>query len=199
MKKLISIICLLFMVSSTSFALDITKDYSAQALNEYIDDLSDTYDEIDVEILGNSYLGKPIKVIQLKNISTQYNKDTRYTQGIYHFLVIGGIHGRERVNPKLLLKQIEYYAHNKVLPKNMVIHYIPLVNPDGYDLSLFEGLNTEFLENILDQNYPRWKSNIRGVDINRNFPDTYLDLKTMTWKNFWGREDDLRYKSEVPS
>ena len=199
MKKLISIICLLFMVSSTSFALDITKDYSAQALNEYIDDLSDTYDEIDVEILGNSYLGKPIKVIQLKNISTQYNKDTRYTQGIDHFLVIGGIHGRERVNPKLLVKQIEYYAKNKLIPENMVIHYIPLANPDGYDLSLFEGIATDYLADIADENYPRWKSNIRGVDLNRNFPDIYLALDEMTWINQWGRVDNHRYYSDEPS
>jgi g-D-glutamyl-meso-diaminopimelate peptidase len=199
MKKILILLIILIGFSSVNFAVDMTKDYSSQQINEYIDQLENTYDEITVETLGMSYLGQKIKSIQLKNIGTSFDEKNRYTKGVYHFLVIGGIHGRERVNSKLLLKQIEYYAQNKLVPKNIVIHYIPLVNPDGYDLSLFEGLETEFLKGIGDQNYPRWKSNIRGVDINRNFPDIYLDLKRMTWKNLWGHVDNRRFKSEEPS
>lgn len=199
MKKFLVLLLMLIGISSVDFAVDMTKDYSSKEINDKIEQLDDTYHEITVETLGTSYLGKAIKSIQLKNIETEFDKNSRYSKGIYHFLVVGGVHGRERVNPKLLLKQIEYYAQNKLVPKNMVIHYIPLVNPDGYDLSLFEGLETEFLESIDDHNYPRWKSNIRGVDINRNFPDMYLDLKTMTWRNLWGHVDNRRYKSEEPS
>ena len=36
------------------------------------------------------------------------------------------------------------------------IIFVPLVNPDGYEIALF-GKNVE------------WKNNIRNVDINRNF------------------------------
>ena len=144
-------------------------------------------------------LNQSIQALRIKHPETVYDKNLAYNKGIYHFIVIGGIHGRERVNPKLLIKQIEYYAMNNLVPKNMVIHYIPLGNPDGYDLSLSEGLNSQYLENIDDDNYPRWKSNIRGVDINRNFPDTYLDLETLTWKDQWGHVDNRAYKSEEPS
>lgn len=199
MKKFLVLLLMLIGISSVDFAVDMTKDYSSKEINEVIEQLEDTYDEITVETLGMSYLEQEIKSIQLKNKDTDFDEKNRYTKGIYHFLVIGGVHGRERVNPKLLLKQIEYYAQNKLIPKNMVIHYIPLVNPDGYDLSFFEDLETDFLKSIDDDNYSRWKSNIRGVDINRNFPDIYLDLKTLTWKNLWGHVDNTRYKSEVSS
>lgn len=199
MKKILVSMILLLVLSSVNFALDITKDYSSEEINELIDTLDHSYEEITVETLGESYLGHSIKGIQLKNTETKFDQAVRYNKGIYHFLVIGGVHGRERVNPKLLIKQIEYYAKNKLIPENMVIHYIPLVNPDGYDLSLFEGHETDFLNSISDKNYPRWKSNIRGVDINRNFPDMYLDLESYTWKDAWGHVDNDAYKSEEPS
>jgi len=199
MKKILIIIILVTLTSSVNYAIEITEDYTAEELNTYIDALGEEYNEITVETLGESYLGKSIKALRLKNTNTIYDEEIPYNKGIYHFLVLGGVHARERVNPKLLVKQIEYYAEEKLMPENMVIHYIPLVNPDGYDLSLFEGISTEHLESIEDQNYPRWKSNIRGVDINRNFPDVYLDLETLTWKDSWGRVDNKAYISEEPS
>lgn len=199
MKKLLTLIMLLIILTSVSFSLDITNQYSATELNNLIEQLDDLYSEITIETLGVSYLNQPIKVLQLKNSETIYEKEKRYNKGIFHFLVFGGIHGRERLNPKLLLKQIEYYAKNELIPRNMVIHYIPLGNPDGYSLSLLNGFETDFLKGIDDKNYSRWKSNIRGVDINRNFPDIYLDLKTLTWNDAWGRVDKKRFKSDAPS
>lgn len=199
MKKFLIIVLLLVLISSLNFAIEVTKDYTADELNQYIDGLGNIYDEITVETLGKSYLEQPIKAIRLKNTNTIYDEKMRYNKGIYHFLVIGGVHGRERVNPKLLIKQIEYYAKKELIPENMIIHYIPLVNPDGYNLSLLDGIETDFLRNIDDENYPRWKSNIRGVDINRNFPDIYLDLESLTWKDSWGHVYDDAYKSKKPS
>ena len=199
MKKTVILIMFIVILSSVSFSVDMKKDYSANEINGLIDVLGDTFDQVDVDNIGESYLNQRIQVLRLKHPETTYDKDTYYYKGLYHFLVIGGIHGRERVNPKLLIKQIEYYVKNNLIPKNMVIHYIPLANPDGYDLSLYEGLNSNFLENINDKNYPRWKSNIRGVDINRNFPDIYLDLTTFTWKDQWGNVDNKNYKSNETS
>lgn len=199
MRKLIAIIFIIAALSSISFSLNITKDYNAWELNDLIDTLDNNYNEVTVETLGTSYLNHRIKAIRIKNSETIYDDDMRYNKGIYHFLVLGGVHARERVNPKLLIKQIEYYLNNNKIPRNMVIHYIPLVNPDGYNLTLYNGINSEFLQSIEDKNYPRWKSNIQGVDINRNFPDIYLDLETFEWKDAWGHVDNKAYKSEEPS
>jgi len=199
MKRYLILIILGLMLMTTSFGLNITEDYTVKALNERIEYLGSTYDEITVENLGLSYLDQEIKCICLKNSETTFDESMRYNKGIYHFLVLGGVHARERLNPKLLIKQIEYYVEKDLIPKNMVIHYIPLVNPDGYNISLFNGIDTEVLQGINDKNYPRWKSNLRGVDINRNFPDIYLDLDTFTWKNSWGRSDNKAFRSYGPS
>lgn len=77
----------------------------------------------------------------------------------------------------------------KAMLQDMCIHFIPMVNPDGATLSQF-GLNgiqnpnlRQQVQNIMlkDQQrtnyvgdtewfYRRWKNNLNGVDVNRQFP-----------------------------
>lgn len=61
------------------------------------------------------------------------------------------------------------------LLQTFTILFIPLLNPDGYMISLegFETIrNTQLKETCLQYGIPaeQWKFNARGVDINRNFP-----------------------------
>lgn len=99
----------------------------------------------------------------------------------------GGIHGREWVNPVLLLHMIEEYA--KAAKEGTLLQglklseiletcsfcFVPMVNPDGYVIAT-EGFDkikhpylryTSKLQNTQDSD---WKKNARGEDINRNFP-----------------------------
>jgi len=46
---------LLVISSSISFSVDMKKDYSASEINELIDELGVTYDQIEVENIGASY------------------------------------------------------------------------------------------------------------------------------------------------
>ena len=81
-------------------------------------------------------------------------------------LVVGTLHAREYICAAVLMQELEYYLSNYnhaiggVTPadtlENMQIHYIVMANPDGVEIS--------------QKSYPRWKSNARGVDLNRNFP-----------------------------
>lgn len=81
-------------------------------------------------------------------------------------LVVGTLHAREYICAAVLMKEIEYYLSNYnhmvggMKPANTLkhtqIHYIVMANPDGVTLS--------------QNSYARWKSNARGVDLNRNFP-----------------------------
>jgi g-D-glutamyl-meso-diaminopimelate peptidase len=130
--------------------------------------------------------------------------------GQKYMVCIGGVHGRETINPVVLLRIIEYYAEyymnyheqrydlmrklkspnlylkeeyvqmlygaciNELL-KTFTILIVPLLNPDGYMISLkgYEVIgNPDLKERCLamGQPYPEWKYNGRGVDINRNFP-----------------------------
>ncbi len=77
-------------------------------------------------------------------------------------VVTGGVHGRERINPVVLIKMAGDYCKKMVSgtlneeERSGIIYMVPLLNPDGYEIA--------GREDIL------WKGNGQGVDINRNFP-----------------------------
>lgn len=82
-------------------------------------------------------------------------------------------------NSKLHLEaeyeQMLYGTCNYELLHIFTILFIPLLNPDGYMISLkgFEAINDEKLrKKCVSRNIPyqEWKFNARGIDINRNFP-----------------------------
>lgn len=82
-------------------------------------------------------------------------------------------------NSKLHLEaeyeQMLYGTCNYELLHIFTILFIPLLNPDGYMISLrgFEAINDEKLrKKCISRNIPyqEWKFNARGIDINRNFP-----------------------------
>ncbi len=131
-------------------------------------------------------------------------------QGRKTMICCSGVHGRESVNPIILMRMIEYYAllytgyksqKEKLnqqldiqkyhltneyeqmifgaciyeLLQTFTILVIPLLNPDGYMISLsgFDILNNKTLKDQcrnMKVPYQEWKFNGRGVDINRNFP-----------------------------
>lgn len=81
-------------------------------------------------------------------------------------LVVGTMHAREYICATVLMQEIEYYLSNYncmiggMKPADVLgnkqIHYVVMANPDGVEIS--------------QKSYARWKSNARGVDLNRNFP-----------------------------
>ena len=130
--------------------------------------------------------------------------------GKKYILFCSGVHGRETINPIVIMKMIEYYADefenikarkesfikkikhysDKTLDhyNNMIfgkciyellqtytILMIPLLNPDGYMISLkgFDVLSDPQLKKKAKEKgicFAKWKFNGRGIDINRNFP-----------------------------
>lgn len=108
-------------------------------------------------------------------------------------LFTGTIHGREYMTAKLLVKQTEYFLQN--ICKNgienydVAIHIIPMVNPDGAALC-HRGINgirnkklKEKLLAMKEEDFMKWKSNARGVDLNRNFAA------------FWGGSINVKNKN----
>ena len=100
-----------------------------------------------------------------------------------------GIHGRETINPVILIQIMEEYAHAYQIDLPVPGHpysirellweygicFVPLVNPDGYEIAsrgFGQIQNLRLRQNLRIQNIPsrEWKGNARGVDINRNFP-----------------------------
>lgn len=123
---------------------------------------------------GKSHDGRRIYEVQLGN----------HPQCL---ICAGGIHGREWVNPVLLLNMIEEYAeaaengksisgyHIAALLKQGSICFVPLVNPDGYVIANegFDQIRNPYLRHTAKLRgvpFVYWKANARGADINRNFP-----------------------------
>ena len=76
---------------------------------------------------------------------------------------------------KVEYEQMLYRACIYELLQTFTILFVPMLNPDGYMISL-EGFNAirdrELREKCISMNIAstEWKYNARGVDINRNFP-----------------------------
>lgn len=150
--------------------------------------------------------------------------------GRKYIICCSGVHGRETINPIVMMRAIEYYANlfvnykkQKVNLKNQLtnskldlgaeyeqmlygscnyellqtftILFVPLLNPDGYMISLesFEAIRNEKLkQDCIAKNIPytEWKYNARGRDINRNFPSRLWNAKDDADKA--GSEDETK-------
>ncbi|UXI14639.1 Mg2+ and Co2+ transporter [Sarcoptes scabiei] len=103
------------------------------------------------------------------------------------FKYVANMHGNEVLGRELLLRLADFlcteYRNGNEEIQNLVnftrIHLLPSLNPDGWDIAT----------NNLDQNRnSSWllgRSNMNGVDINRDFPD----LDTIVFRN--GNTDDM--------
>ena len=152
--------------------------YNSGILRLNLMNLVQTYPFLNLQTIGKSVLGTPIYAIKL---------------GIGQRKVFysGSIHANEWITSVLLMKFIEdyciAYTNNstlygysvKNLYRDVSIYIMPMVNPDGVDLV------TGYLQNNISAYqaarlvasefssipFPSgWKANIRGVDLNLQFP-----------------------------
>lgn len=119
--------------------------------------------------------------------------------GSEHVLILGSVHASEWITTPVLMRTIETllwdYTQELSVQGELVkdildrysITFIPMVNPDGVKLvqegaGAYPGRAEELLalnkykdpetgaETDYGNDFSRWKANIRGVDLNRNFP-----------------------------
>ena len=149
------------------------------AVNNALWSLHNEYrDFISIQSIGNSVKGVPLIAAYMGT-------------GPKKILIHGTHHAREAITTILVLDQISYLAykakHNynvgninicKLLSEITFV-FVPLVNPDGADLvlngkkSLGEYEQPSFMKN---EDICSWKANIRGVDLNENYPTQYLSI-----------------------
>lgn len=117
--------------------------YFSQSLLELKQNYPDLFQ---YQTIGFSSFHRPIFMIQLGH-------------GSKNILYTGGVHGRESINPKVLLKMTHHYLENWSTYEDYFnthsLFIIPLLNPDGY---------------MITKQFPQWKSNGKDIDLNRNFP-----------------------------
>lgn len=118
---------------------------------------------IQYETIGRSLDGREIFLIKVG-------------KGKENVILTGGVHGREAINPMVLLCMAEYYCEEfRNSLERVSLYIVPVLNPDGYCIAIqgFDCIKSEKNRRICELKhipYYLWKYNARAVDINRNFP-----------------------------
>ncbi|MCM3443779.1 M14 family zinc carboxypeptidase [Metabacillus halosaccharovorans] len=139
---------------------------------------------IEYKSLGKTKYGRTIWAVKLGKGST-------------NVFINGSHHAREWLTTNLNMKMIEEYAisysnntyigpyHTKSILNNTSIWFVPMVNPDGVTLQQF-GLNAfpSFMHSNLlkmndgNTNFKRWKANLDGIDLNRQYNTGWSTIKS---------------------
>lgn len=166
------------------------RNYDYASLLTDLQRLVEIYPFIQRRSIGNSVMGKSIPEI----IIGQGNKRVHMN---------GSFHANEWITTPILMQFLNEYLlaltngtqirgiHMDILYRQNMLSIVPMVNPDGVNL-VINGLPNEvnFRDLALringgSENFSGWKANIRGVDLNDQFPA------------FWELEAERRPK--VPS
>lgn len=149
------------------------QEYDFKQMQEDLFQLKEIYPFININTIGYSVLGKPLYEVTL-------GKGER----VVH--MNGSFHANEWITSAVLMQLLNEYLLSLVsgepirgvytLPLYMYnnLSIVPMVNPDGVDLVL-NGPPPEMREEVLQINngstdFSNWKANIRGVDLNNQFP-----------------------------
>lgn len=157
-------------------------EYGSAQLSQDLERLKREYPFLTTEIIGRSVLGKPIHAI-------------RIGEGALRLHANGAVHANEWITSLALMRFLEDYARAcqwngslagrpaAELYRQCTLWLVPMVNPDGVDLTL-EPLASDhpYYLDLLKWNngsarFHRWKANIRGVDLNDQFPAYWEEEK----------------------
>lgn len=159
--------------------LIISKEYDYYERTKAINSLCARYEFIKSGIIGKSCGGKGIPSLKIGSAQN-------------YALIVGGIHGSERITSAVMLMFIEELCKvlenngslagirvNKALSGRGVI-FVPCLNPDGCDISLLGKKacpqNGDKIERLCNGDFSRWNANLRGVDLNHNFDAGWEEL-----------------------
>ncbi len=165
--------------SSASFYNNaVVYPYEAYTYEKMMEDaqlLVEKYPEtISLDSIGKSVEGRELLLIKLG-------------MGDEKIILCATHHAREYIGSTFLMKMTEAYAEHyhagitmdrfnvKDLLDKVTIYIVPMVNPDGVNL-VNNGIETvqspEKVKSLkmMQKSYREWKSNINGVDLNRQYP-----------------------------
>lgn len=159
--------------------------YNSSILKKDLDALIFKYPFLKLYTIGYSVLGNPIYSVKLGFGSKQV-------------CYLASTHANEYITTTLLIKFLEnmciaYYQNSSIsgynaknLLNSTTIYLIPLVNPDGVDLlngNISSTSNSYIYARYIASKYPDipfpngWKANIKGVDLNLQFPAGWENAK----------------------
>lgn len=163
------------MVSHKKFDLKKAPNCSAEVFTQCKELVSD-FPDLKMNVVGYSVMGKNIPALYLG-------------RGKRRILFCAAHHANEWLTSLVLLNFIRNLCENGIDDK-FTACFVPLINPDGMDLvtgNLDSGSFYEEAEELASQ-YPQipfpsgWKANIRGVDLNLQYPARWEKAKMIKAK-----------------
>ncbi|RFU68319.1 hypothetical protein D0469_12460 [Peribacillus saganii] len=149
---------------------------------------------VKTEVIGKSVDGRNLYAIKLG-------------KGKKEIFFNGAHHAREHMTTNVLMEMVDQYAlsyakgsvyggyNTRQVLNNVSIWFVPMLNPDGVTLVQKGHLSAKNPAQVLRLNngkkdFSAWKANIRGVDLNRQYPANWAkidyDAKKPGPKNFKG-------------
>lgn len=169
--------------------------YNSSILKKDLDALIFKYPFLKLYTIGYSVLDNPIYSVRLGFGSKQV-------------CYLASTHANEYITTTLLMKFLEnmciaYYQNSSISGYNVknllnstTIYLIPLVNPDGVDLlngNISSTSNSYIYARYIASKYPDipfpngWKANIKGVDLNLQFPAGWEQAKEIKYSQGFTR------------
>lgn len=171
-----------------------TKNISYLEMEHHIKVFALLYPEFtELVQFGASVEGRPLYALRVGN-------------GHKEILMDASIHAREHMTTNVLMEMIDNYSYAylnsqsfngynvRALLDETKIWFVPMMNPDAVTLvqgGLASAKNAAAIQRMNggSTNVSRWKANIRGVDLNRNFDGGWNEKETApapSFKNFKG-------------
>ncbi|WP_318508417.1 M14 family metallopeptidase [Bacillus sp. T3] len=147
--------------------------YDDAVLNKHLCELQRFYPFIKTRTIGKSVLGKPLQEILIGTGQKKININAAF-------------HANEWITTPILMTFLNDYLLALTNTQNLCgivmnpfyrsvqLSVVPMVNPDGVSLVL-KGPTEEVRDSVVginneSENFTAWKANIRGVDLNNQFP-----------------------------
>ncbi|MGN1402429.1 MAG: M14 family zinc carboxypeptidase [Bacillus sp. (in: firmicutes)] len=169
--------------------------YTYAQMGVDIKELAIMYDGlVSTQVIGKSVDGRNLYAVKLG-------------KGKKEIFLNGSHHAREHMTTNVLMEMIDSYAYSYVkgtkiknyntrsILNNVSIWFVPMVNPDGVTLVQKGHTSAKNPQAVLKlnggkKNFKAWKANIRGVDLNRQYPANWSKIKKTKpgYKNFKGNK-----------
>ncbi|MED1607376.1 M14 family metallopeptidase [Cytobacillus kochii] len=153
--------------------MDRKKSYSFKTLQDDLNQLKEVYPFIKINEIGYSVTGKPLYEIRIGTGEKQVHYNASFhanewiTTPVLMSLINAYLLSMTNAKPLRGIETLPYYSR-------VELSVVPMVNPDGVDLVLGgppEGYKEEILAiNEQKDDFSLWKANIRGVDLNKQYP-----------------------------
>ena len=162
------------------------REYTYAEIREVLRLLREEYPFIKQSAIGKSVMGREITALTLYG---DMDGDISGGQEPEYVLFAGAFHGMERLTCTVLLRfaaelgEMRASGKELELPPGRGIIIVPLVNPDGYEITLRGAAgccnSAARICRLCAGEYRIWNANARGVDINHNFDAGWMQLQKL--------------------